>query len=209
MALNVTSVLEYPAVYLTYQALVGGIRARKRCIRDHVKPTKNLTVLDVGCGPGYTIECFPQPTYFGFDISQEYISYAKRKFSPPGQFYCQYLDESILSRLPKADVVLLMGLVHHMDDSSVVELFHLVNRAMKPGGRLYTLDGCYQQDQARAARYFLDNDRGKYIRDESGYRALAAKVFPQVTSVIREDLFRIPYTALIMECVGGDLESPS
>jgi chloramphenicol 3-O-phosphotransferase len=71
---------------------------------------------------------------------------------------------------------------------------------MKPEGRLVTLDGGYRAGQTALARMFLDNDRGKYVRDEPGYVNVAGKVFSKVQSVAREDLFRIPYTTVILQC---------
>jgi tRNA A37 threonylcarbamoyladenosine biosynthesis protein TsaE len=93
-----------------------------------------------------------------------------------------------------------MGLVHHLDDDETVKLFTAIKRAMKPEGRLVTLDGGYRAGQTALARMFLDNDRGKYVRDEPGYVNVAGKVFSKVQSVAREDLFRIPYTTVILQC---------
>ena len=197
---KLSTVLAHPSIYLAYQYIVGGIRARKRCISEHVKPTEGLTVLDIGCGPGYAIESFSEPTYFGFDISPEYIEYANRKFNPPGKFFCQYFDEATLNWLPKIDVVLLMGVIHHLDDESAVQLLSLIKRVMSPSGKLYALDGCYQKGQSSIDKYFLDKDRGEHLRQEPAYTALATKVFPKVKGTVRKDLFYIPQTTLIMEC---------
>jgi len=46
----------------------------------------------------------------------------------------------------------------------------------------------------------LDNDRGKFVRTQSCYRAIATSVFPHVTCSILHDMFRMPYTVIIMEC---------
>ncbi len=197
-----TAILESPAIYLAYQHLVGGIRARRVSIREHVRPVTGMTVLDIGCGPGYALQCFPNPQYFGFDISPQYIGHANRRFNPPGKFFCQYFDESALEWLPRVDAVLLMGVLHHLDDATATALLGLANRAMKPTGALYTLDGCYQQGQSTLDRFFLDKDRGEHIRTEPEYRKLASGVFQRVKATIRKDLFYIPQATLIMECSG-------
>jgi SAM-dependent methyltransferase len=102
--------------------------------------------------------------------------------------------------VPPVDVVLLMGLLHHLDDSTAVKLLMTIKRVMKPDGRLVTLDGGYRSGQPAIARIFLDNDRGKYIRDEHGYAKIAGEVFSKVEPVVREDLFHIPYTAVVLVC---------
>jgi SAM-dependent methyltransferase len=199
---RISSVLSHPAIYLLYQSLVGGIRARRKCVLEYVRPTPQLVVLDIGCGPGYPLSWFPEPQYYGFDISPRYIRYAKDRYGKQGHFFCQYFEEAALEWLPPADVVLLMGLVHHLDDKETVQLFRTLRRAMKTDGRLFTLDGCYREGQSRIARRLLDMDRGRFIRDEQAYQALAVRVFPTVAVSVREDFFRIPYTTIIMECQG-------
>src|SRR4029450_2731751 len=49
---KLSPILSSPVLYLAYQTLVGGLRARQKCIAEHVRPTSGLTVLDIGCGPG-------------------------------------------------------------------------------------------------------------------------------------------------------------
>jgi SAM-dependent methyltransferase len=165
-----------------------------------VRPTSGLTVLDIGCGPGYAISYFPEPRYIGFDVSPRYIRYARSRFSANGEFFCSIFDESAAGSVPPVDVVLLMGLVHHLDDGAAVNLLTTIKRVMKPEGRLVTLDGGYRTGQSAIARIFLDNDRGKHIRDEQSYTTLAREVFSRVQSIVREDLFLIPYTAVVLVC---------
>jgi SAM-dependent methyltransferase len=169
-------------------------------VAEHVRPTSGLTVLDIGCGPGYAVTYFPKPQYFGFDISPRYIRYAQSRFSEDGKFFCSIFDESAAGLVPPVDVVLLMGLVHHLDDNAAVKLLTTIKRVMKPQGRLVTLDGGYRAGQPAIARIFLDHDRGEHIRDEQGYARIAGEVFGRVQPVVREDLFLIPYTAVVLVC---------
>lgn len=193
------TLLERAPVYMIYQWLIGGLRARHKCIREYVPPEPGLTVLDIGCGPGYVIRDFRHPIYHGFDISPEYISWARKKY-PEGTFYCREFDESSLEVLPKTDVALMMGLLHHLDDAAAVALLRLTKRAMKPSGYLYTLDGCYGKGQSRVGKLFLDRDRGEHIRNEAEYKNLARCVFTSVEAYYRDDLFLIPYPSLVMRC---------
>lgn len=197
---KLSPILSSPTVYLAFQTLVGGVRARQRCIADYVRPASGLAVLDIGCGPGYAITYFPKPQYYGFDVSPRYIRYARSRFAAHGKFFCTVFDESAAGSVPPVDVVLLMGLVHHLDDDEAVKLFTTIKRVMKPEGRLVTLDGGYRTGQSAIAKMFLDNDRGKHVRDEQGYVKIAGRVFSKVQSIAREDLFLIPYTSVILQC---------
>jgi hypothetical protein len=93
-----------------------------------------------------------------------------------------------------------VGVVHHLDDDQASNMFTMASRALSSGGRLITLDGCYTTPQSAVVRRLLDNDRGKFVRTESAYRAIAEGVFPKVKTSVRDDMFRIPYTVIVMEC---------
>jgi len=200
--LALSSVLEAPALYLAYQSMVGGIRARRICIRDYVQPAPGMVVIDIGCGPGYTAKWLPESRFFGFDICRSYINYATRKFGRHAVFHCDLFSQRYVSILPKADLVLMMGLLHHLPDEECVSLLRLAKSAMKKGGKLLALDGCYRDGQPRIARCFLDWDRGEYIRTPESYVRIARSVFDEVVPSLRDDLFFIPsYTNMVLTCI--------
>ena len=195
------SVLKTPFLYLMYQSIVGGIRARRICLRDYVKRTPGMVVIDIGCGPGYTAKWLPESQFFGFDVCGPYIDYATRKFGRHADFHCGLFSPQYASILPKADLVLMMGLLHHLTDEECVSLLRLARSAMKNGGKLLTLDGCYRDGQSGIARYFLDSDRGEYIRTPESYIRIARSVFDEVIPSVRDDLFFIPYTCMVLGCI--------
>ena len=95
--------------------------------------------------------------------------------------------------------MLAIGLLHHLPEELAFGLFRTAKRALKPGGRLVTLDGCYTQGQSIAARFMLSRDRGKYVRKAGEYVDLALTVFTDVKSFVLNRQLRIPYTYLVME----------
>jgi 2-polyprenyl-3-methyl-5-hydroxy-6-metoxy-1,4-benzoquinol methylase len=192
--------LSFPRLYLFSQAILGAKRARKRCIKEYARPRPGMRVLDIGCGPGYVIEYLPTVFYHGFDTSSGYIAYARRKYGQRGNFHCQRFDASVAKELGFFDLVLMAGLLHHLNDSEAFGLLDITSQSMSPEGRLITLDGCYATGQSRAARFLLDRDRGAHIREEKAYVRLASGIFGRVDAHIREDLFSFPYTALVMIC---------
>jgi len=197
---SISGVLSNPRLYLINQLLLGGMRARKAVIEDYVKPRPCMRVLDIGCGPAYTAAYFPKPAYYGFDISRRYIEFANRRYGSLGRFSAQLFDEAALEWLPPIDVVLMLGLLHHLDDESAHRLLSLARRAMSPDGRLFTVDGFYAPGQGSVTRYVLDRDRGKFVRNQEGYVRLVRQVFGDVSVFVRKDIFHVPYPALILEC---------
>lgn len=93
--------------------------------------------------------CLPDINYFGYDISQKYISVAKSKFSNRGTFFCKIFDAEDAMQLPQADVVLALGLLHHLDDTEVCTIFQLAQRRLKRFGKCITIDPCLAKSQGR------------------------------------------------------------
>jgi hypothetical protein len=60
-----------------------------------------------------------------------------------------------------------------------------------------TLDGCYRDGQSRIATWLLRNDRGRFVRNEDGYRRLLGAAFNNIRTHVREDLSFVPYSFLI------------
>jgi SAM-dependent methyltransferase len=137
--------------------------------------------------------------YWGFDISEEYINYAAKKFGARGHFSSRQLGNDDLSNMPKFDLVLAIGLLHHMDDKAAIAFLQLAHEALKPGGRLVTLDACWVEGQHPIAKFLITHDRGQNVRTESGYMELVASVFSSIKITVRHKMW-IPYTHCFIEC---------
>ena len=203
--MKLKSILEQPFVYKLFSALVGAQYSISTFVNQYVRPAAGDRILDIGCGPGKILDHLPQVDYFGFDFSPSYIESATRRYGHRGQFFCQRVSEAqvFLEQPESFDIVLAIGVLHHLDDAEALQLFEIAWRALKKGGRLVTYDGCYVRGQSRAATYLLSRDRGQFVRDEQGYTSLARSSFDEVRASVRHDLLRIPYTHIIMECVKG------
>jgi SAM-dependent methyltransferase len=194
------SLLKFPPIYMAIQAAIGAKKARKTCIDEFAKPRPGMRVLDVGCGPGFVVEYLPNVQYVGTDIDQKYIEHAKKRYGHLGEYHCMQLDAKNMGSLGKFDVVLLNGVLHHIDDQGVLELLSLIRGCLTESGRLMTLDGCFYESMSWISRYLIRNDRGQFVRQQADYLNLANQVFPSVEFYHRTDLFSIPYDALVMVC---------
>ena len=194
------TVLDSAAAYNIFQHLMGADRGRREFVRCYVRPKSGQWVLDIGCGTADILAYLPDVHYYGFDSSQKYIDAARQRFGNRAALACTRVSESALEGIPKVDLALAIGVVHHLDNDEAVGLFQLAHSALKRGGRLVTLDCCFAPGQSRIARFLIAHDRGQNVRDEQGYKSLAEGVFPTVKTYIRHDMARVPYTHLIMEC---------
>lgn len=193
--------LAVPIVYRTFGLLTGGPAGRTRFADEYIRAKNGDRVLDIGCGPADILPHLPDVEYTGFDANAEYIETASRVHGARGTFYCKRVSDETLPEGAQYDLVLAIGLLHHLDDAEAEHLFRLAHGALAPGGRLITLDGVYVDGQSRAARYLISRDRGQHVREEKGYLDLAKRVFARVRPAVSSNLLRIPYTHLILECV--------
>lgn len=194
--------LERACIYNLVQWLLGEDNVKNRYVSEFLRPEPNAIVLDIGCGPGTMIKYLPHSVkYYGFDHNRNYIEHAKECFPGRGVFLCKDVnDEELLRDLPAVDLIIAMGILHHLDDGECIKLFNFASKIMKKNARMITFDGCYVENQSKIATYLLKKDRGKYVRTLFEYERLAASCFPKVKSTVSHDLLRVPYTHLIMEC---------
>lgn len=189
------SVLSSPDIYTRFQRAVWG-RAMRELVTSYVRPSPGLRVLDMGCGPGDILRLLPPVDYLGFDLSPRYVESARRRFGARAEFFVADVT-TVEFFEPEYDLVLAKGLLHHIDDPSAQRLFSLAAKALRPGGKLVTIDGCFHDDQPALHRMLTGLDRGEHIRRPAEYISLAGEQFSAVDMDVRDDLLRIPYSLAI------------
>jgi cyclopropane fatty-acyl-phospholipid synthase-like methyltransferase len=200
MLRSLRSILAVPGAYQLWWTLVGGPAWAKVLVDEYIHPTTGARILEIGCGPGTILRYLPKSEYIGFDLSAKYIEMAKKRY-PHAQFVCERVSQFSLEKHHSFDLVLALGIVHHLEDEEAKQLFEIAYQALKPGGKLVTVDGVWTRHQSSTARWLLARDRGEFVRNEQQYLGIASKVFEKVRPSVRHDLLRIPYTHMIMECV--------
>lgn len=172
-------VLAHPLSYIVLQRLVGGTAVRMESI-DALSVRTGERVLDVGCGPVDYLDRFPPCDYHGFDISKPYIAHARRRWGSRGHFYAETYTEERRQELPPFDAVIMLGLLHHVDDATAHELLGLAARSLQPGGRMVTMDTVLYEGQPRVSELLSKNDRGDHVRSPAAFTALAKSHFGNV-----------------------------
>jgi SAM-dependent methyltransferase len=195
---KIYSLLSNTHVYSLVQKIMSGTSFREKIVKTYIKK-KNVKVLDIGCGPAEILNCLPQVDYFGYDISPIYINYAKKKYKNRGKFFCKKFTNKEVKKLPKFDHILLLGILHHLNDLEVKRLMQLLKKVLKRNGNIITEDPIFVQKQNSVAEFIIKMDRGDNVRRKNGYTELVEKYFNKVKSKIYHQKF-IPYTWFVMSC---------
>jgi SAM-dependent methyltransferase len=186
------SALANPWVYEVFHHLIGARRWLKQFADDVIRARGSDRVLDIGCGPGALLRCLPETTaYIGFDRNPLYIERAKRMYGSRGEFICDDVSNFASHALAPADVAVAIGILHHLDDGLASNLLRSIAYALKPGGRLITVDPCFHASQNGIRRFIISKDRGMHVRPFERYLDLCGQVFhkPNAT-LIGNFLFR-------------------
>jgi len=193
--------LKVPLLYNLLQDAIGGNALRRRFIRYHVRAKAGDKVIDIGCGPAQILPWLPEVDYLGFDINPACIASAKRTHAGRGTFVVgntkSLWDDS---RFRDADVVIALGILHHLRDNEAEHCIRFAHRALKRGGRFVCFEACWVPNQGLLSRYIMSKDRGRNIRTEQMYRQLTGDVFKNVNAWVDTKSLRIPYAMIFLEC---------
>jgi SAM-dependent methyltransferase len=193
------SILSLPRVYDLLQHIFGARSGRRMLVDRFIRPQPGDRVLDIGCGPAKVLALMPDVRYVGYDPNPRYIQHARTSFGTRGSFVLGRFTAQDAAKYEPFDIGLLIGVLHHLDDSEATDLVGHLRAAIRPGGRLVTLDNVFIENQNPFARKIIEWDRGKNVRHASEYRALAAPHFTAIQTTLWHRRFP-PYTLFVMEC---------
>lgn len=197
---GIRSILSHPLVYDLLQTIMGADKIRRYFIQQIVRPESKMRILDIGCGTGNIINYLPTDIeYIGYDPSDKYIKQARKSFADRGKFVVGYFDQEEAHKYEKFDIIICIGVLHHLDDEEARNLMELFVGALKESGRFCSLDCTFVEEQSRIARYLIEQDRGRNVRFYNEYISLAKQKFSSVKSELKHRKF-IPYTHCSMSC---------
>ena len=186
--------LQYQAVYDFYQAMVGGVRYRSKIVAALGQLNKP-SFLDLGCGTATIArELNSEVNYIGIDNSENYLTKAKQDF-PQHKFLNKNLDERYWEQelMHVGPVVASgLGLLHHLDDNSVETFLSSCREILDKESLLFTVDPVIVEDTNKIARWFANNDRGKFIRNPEQIHRLFKDSGFKADIKIKKLQFRIP-----------------
>jgi len=193
--MRLSDVFDNPKLYELFQYGVAR-PGTPSIIRDEVlKPIGVQKVMDFGSGIGYHSRIFDKSEYLGIEPLEGCVKRANNLHHAPNRKFLVG-DHRTLKKIPSAsfDLVIAIGVLHHIDDETFSEFIKESYRILRTGGRLTTFDPVLHENQSVLSRWVVKRDRGKWVRAESEYSAIIASSFPRdIKSKIYSGLLRIPY----------------
>ncbi len=193
--------LRFTFIYRTFQYLSHKKNTYKFIYQNIVKTEQQSIVLDCGCGPAQYRELIKCKKYVGIDFNEKYINKAIKKF-PKDDFFISDIVNFDFKRTEKFSQILLLGLLHHLNDHNSKNLINILKNQLKDDGKIVTFDPLYVFDKkdtyTKLANYFASKDRGNYVRTEDEYKKLIDLNLLEVETEIHEKLLRIPWIHYVM-----------
>lgn len=167
---------------------LGRLKIVRTLLHRVLPPDRNRLVVDVGCGTGgNTIALSRDYTCIGIDPSVDAIAFARERFTAL-TFRIGYAPQDCEDLLSRADAVLLMDVLEHVEDDFL--LISSLLAAMKPGAYLFmiapgdpTLWGEHDRGFEHVRRYTLPRFRrtweGLPVR-ECAVSCCNARLYPLV-----------------------------
>lgn len=164
-----------PKIFIFLRRILeNNFKGERKVLAEHFVCAPDEQVLDIGCGTGEFSVFFNPDNYTGVDIEKKYIKYAKKNYK--GKFLV--VDAN---RLPFSggafQKVVIVGVLHHLDDATSGRVLDEARRALAPGGTFLLME-----DVDRPNNSFLTNllhglDNGKFIRTKEGYERVLGNRF--------------------------------
>ena len=201
--MKIAKIFDNANLYKLFQFSVSR-RGTSEIIRNEILRPKNVdNVLDFGCGIGYHANEFSESSYLGIEPLQSCVDKANIMYSRSDAKFIAG-DHVALRGLPNSsyDLVIAIGVLHHIDDFVFNEFVKESLRILKPGGRFTTFDPVLHDQQSLLSRWVVRRDRGQWVRAEQEYLSVISSYFEKgVTSRIYTNLLRIPYDQVAIEAI--------
>ena len=198
--LFVRKLLNNTKFYQFFQKMIGKKSFPEYFASKYIGDTSGLSILDLGCGPADVLKYIhDEKLYVGIDFNENYIESDKKSFSDRQtcQFLCTDLNSFAESTSQKFDLVIMMGVMHHISDTEVEQCLASIKRIIAKDGRFVSFDPCYTKGMNPIARLLCMLDRGRYVRYAEDFVRLQQKYWTDIKYEVKTDGLKLPYSRIL------------
>lgn len=197
-------ILLRPSVYQFAQRAIGAHKSSTKLAEQVIRSGPSTTIVDIGCGTADIVDYITFASYVGFDPNPPYVEQANARMAPRAAtatvLHGKVGEPELERRLPQScNIAMMMGVLHHLDDSLAGEALALAARLVGRSGRFISFDPVLEAGQSRIAAALIKRDRGQHVRTVDQTRALLAPHFASISLSVRTDFLAVPYTHLVVE----------
>lgn len=162
--------LQFFLSYLSIRIITFDYFSIKKIISDFLKGHKYKHALDFGCGIGILAPLFSPKQYLGFDIDAGAITYAKAKYP---KYSFQVGDATKLKLDKKFDLIVVVGVLHHLTNKEVKAALKVIKSLLLPKGKTILIEAIPPIYKWNIIGQVLRSlDRGHYVRTMEDYLQL-------------------------------------
>ena len=184
-------ILKFKFFYRLYQKLIRKNQDDYEFIKYIFSQNKKVNILDLCCGDSFVLDFINDDVlnYIGIDNNENYLKDSRSKY-PKFKFINSDLEN--IKKIPELDkdninFIFLNGAIHHLEDNIVIELFEFLEQKY-PNAKYLTIDPIRDKNQF-LNKMMINFDRGKFIRDNLGYRNIMEKF----NFLITDDFFKMSF----------------
>ncbi|MFT7527998.1 MAG: SAM-dependent methyltransferase [Arenicella sp.] len=204
------SLLSNGLFYQLVQTVFSERRSKQLILNEFVNPAGNgCKVLDIGCGPGNLVSFLPSHVhYFGLDVNPDYIESASKRFAEfnNAQFIggtaVDFFDSELLPD-ETVDVVIIHGVLHHVEDDVAAEMFTLARKKLKSRGKMVVLEPVWFAGQSPLRKWVMTKDRGNNIKRDNDWIDMFTRLtdgWATSNTRIKQNLIRF-YDLIVLDVV--------
>ena len=184
-------ILKFKFFYRLYQKLIRKNQDDYKFIKYIFNQNEKVNILDLCCGDSFVLNYINDDVlnYIGIDNNENYLKDSRLKY-PEFKFINSDLEN--IDKIPdleknSVDFIFLNGAIHHLDDNLVIKLFNDLEQKY-PNAKYLTIDPIKDNNKF-LNKIMINFDRGKFIRDNVGYKNIMKKF----NFLITDDFFRMSF----------------
>lgn len=194
-------ILDYPLFYRLFENFIMKGNGRAEFVKQYISNIDGKRILDLGCGTADILDDIENGTFYyvGIDNNRRYIDEDRKKYGNRNnvKFYYTDLNHYTAKCNQKFDLVLMMGVMHHINDDEVDKAMEGVKKLLDTGGEFVSFDPCYTEHMNPIAWMLCRLDRGQYVRTKEKWLELMSKHWKNIEHRERTDTLIVPYSLII------------